>query len=61
MISVALASMDRDIIDARNLMRHYSQWTGIDLCFKSFAAELNKLPDKYVALLGAPRLRCIVH
>ena len=53
MISVALANTDHDIIDARNLMRRYAQWTGIDLCFQSFATELDELPGKYVAPLGA--------
>ena len=53
MISVALANTDHDIIDARNLMRRYAQWTGIDLCFQSFETELAELPGKYVAPLGA--------
>ena len=53
MISVALANTDHDIIDARNLMRRYAQWTGIDLCFQSFATELDELPGKYVVPLGA--------
>ncbi|MBC7711231.1 MAG: GNAT family N-acetyltransferase [Rhizobacter sp.] len=53
MISVALATTDRDIFDARHLMRRYAQWTGIDLCFQSFETELAELPGKYVAPLGA--------
>ena len=53
MISVALAITDHDIIDARNLMRRYAQWTGIDLCFQGFETELAELPGKYVAPLGA--------
>ena len=29
-----------DIDDARALMRRYAAWTGIDLCFQGFEAEL---------------------
>ena len=53
MISIALAITDQDIADARDLMRRYAQWTGIDLCFQNFEAELAQLPGKYVAPLGA--------
>ena len=53
MISIAIATTDKDIADARNLMRRYAQWTGIDLCFQNFGAELAELPGKYVAPLGA--------
>ena len=31
MISIAIATTDKDIADVRNLMRRYAQWTGIDL------------------------------
>ena len=53
MISVALANTDHDIIDARNLMRRYAQWTSIDLCFQSFATEPDELSGNYVVPLGA--------
>lgn len=53
MTSIALAASGEDIADARNLMRRYAQWTGIDLCFQNFEAELAELPGKYVAPLGA--------
>ena len=53
MISIAIVTTDQDIADARNLMRRYVQWTGIDLCFQNFGAELAELPGKYVAPLGA--------
>ncbi len=53
MISIALAVTDHDINDARDLMRRYAQWTGVDLCFQNFEAELAELPGKYVAPLGA--------
>jgi ribosomal protein S18 acetylase RimI-like enzyme len=53
MITIALATSDRDIADSRNLMRRYAQWTGVDLCFQNFEAELAELPGKYVAPAGA--------
>ena len=53
MISISLATTDHDMADARDLMRRYAQWTGIDLCFQNFEAELADLPGKYVAPLGA--------
>ena len=34
MISVALAATEQDVNDARELMRRYAQWTGVDLCFQ---------------------------
>ena len=61
MISVALANTDHDTVAARNLMRRYAQWTGINLCFRSLVAKFNKLPYKYAAPLSAPKLRCTVH
>lgn len=53
MISIALATANHEINDARNLMRRYARWTGIDLCFQNFEAELADLPGKYVSPLGA--------
>lgn len=41
-----------DIDDARALMRRYAAWTGIDLCFQGFEAELAALPGKYVPPQG---------
>ncbi len=53
MTSIAFATKDQDIAAARNLMRRYAHWTGIDLCFQNFEAELAELPGKYVAPQGA--------
>lgn len=53
MTSIAFATKDQDIADARNLMRRYARWIGIDLCFQNFEAELAELPGKYVAPQGA--------
>ena len=53
MISIALATSDRDIANARRLMRRYAQWSGVNLCFQNFEAELAELPGKYVAPTGA--------
>lgn len=36
-----------DIDDARELMRLYARWTGVNLCFQNFEAELAELPGKY--------------
>jgi len=36
-----------DLDQARALMRRYATWTGIDLCFQNFDAELAALPGKY--------------
>lgn len=36
-----------DIDDARELMRRYARWTGVNLCFQNFEAELAELPGKY--------------
>ncbi|MBL8311046.1 MAG: GNAT family N-acetyltransferase [Burkholderiales bacterium] len=33
-------------------MRRYATWTGIDLCFQDFEAELAALPGKYVPPQG---------
>lgn len=41
-----------DINDARELMRRYARWTGVDLCFQNFEAELAGLPGKYVPPQG---------
>lgn len=41
-----------DIDDARELMRRYARWTGVDLCFQNFEAELAALPGKYVSPYG---------
>jgi putative acetyltransferase len=49
-ISPALST--DDVEHARELMRRYAAWTGIDLCFQNFEAELAALPGKYVAPLG---------
>lgn len=42
------ASNEVDIGDARVLMRRYASWTGVDLCFQNFEAEMAALPGKYV-------------
>lgn len=43
------ALSQRDLDQARALMRRYATWTGIDLCFQNFDAELAALPGKYAA------------
>lgn len=53
MSAIALATSDRDVCSARDLMRRYAQWIGVNLCFQNFAAELAELPGKYVAPMGA--------
>ena len=52
-VAIRLASTARDIEGARELMRRYAAWTGINLCFQNFDAELAELPGKYVAPRGA--------
>jgi ribosomal protein S18 acetylase RimI-like enzyme len=49
---IRLASSEQDIEHARELMRSYARWTGIDLCFQNFEAELAALPGKYSAPEG---------
>lgn len=49
---VAPARTDADIEDARILMRRYAAWTGVNLCFQDFDAELAALPAKYVPPAG---------
>lgn len=41
-----------DIHDARELMRRYARWTGVNLCFQNFEAELAELPGKYTPPSG---------
>ena len=36
-----------DVALARDLMRRYARWTGVDLCFQNFETELAELPGKY--------------
>jgi len=52
MISIALATLAHDIAYARSLMQRYAQWSGVNLCFQNFEAELAELPGKYVAPAG---------
>lgn len=49
---VTAAATAADVDDARALMRRYAAWTGIDLCFQNFEAELAALPGKYVPPQG---------
>ena len=46
------ARSEADIDDARVLMRRYAVWTGVDLCFQNFDAEMDSLPGKYAAPAG---------
>jgi hypothetical protein len=57
---VAPAQTGADLEDARALMRRYAEWTGVNLCFQNFDAELAALPGKYVprrAAVASPRWR----
>ena len=47
--SIRVATSAQDIESARELMRNYARWTGIDLCFQNFEGELADLPGKYSA------------
>ena len=49
---VAPAQTGADLEDARALMRRYAEWTGVNLCFQNFDAELAALPGKYVPPAG---------
>jgi GNAT superfamily N-acetyltransferase len=49
---VAPAQTGADLEDARSLMRRYAEWTGVNLCFQNFDAELAALPGKYVPPAG---------
>ncbi len=49
---IRLARSEQDIEHARELMRNYARWTGIDLCFQNFEGELAALPGKYSAPEG---------
>ena len=40
-------SSTNDVEQARELMRRYARWTGVDLCFQNFETELAELPGKY--------------
>lgn len=42
----------RDVENARELMRRYARWTGVNLCFQNFESELAELPGKYVPPAG---------
>jgi ribosomal protein S18 acetylase RimI-like enzyme len=41
-----------DIPVARDMMRRYQTWIGLDLCFQNFDAELAALPGAYVLPQG---------
>lgn len=51
-VVITPAASPEDVERARELMRRYAAWTGIDLCFQNFEAELAALPGRYVAPLG---------
>lgn len=50
---IRMATSAQDIEEARDLMRAYARWTGIDLCLQNFEEELAELPGKYSASNGA--------
>lgn len=41
-----------DIAAIRTLFQEYASWTGVDLCFQGFAAELKNLPGDYASPRG---------
>lgn len=41
-----------DVEQARELMRRYARWTGVNLCFQNFETELAELPGKYAPPAG---------
>lgn len=46
-IRIHPCSSAHDVEQARELMRRYARWTGVDLCFQNFETELAELPGKY--------------
>lgn len=52
LVVITSAISSDDVEHARELMRRYAAWTGVNLCFQDFEAELAALPGKYVAPLG---------
>jgi ribosomal protein S18 acetylase RimI-like enzyme len=52
-VVLQFAATASELETARSLMRSYAKWTGVDLCFQNFDAELAALPGKYVAPDGA--------
>jgi ribosomal protein S18 acetylase RimI-like enzyme len=55
-IRIAEAAASHDYETARILFEEYARGVGIDLCFRGFAVELERLPTMY----GPPRGRLLV-